>query len=267
MKTGLTLLILLVLAAGALQAQTAQSGIPGPLQHVSIEQRLNQQVPLDLMFKNENGRSVRLGDYFGEKPVILSLAYYHCPMLCPYVLQGLSGALKAVSFSAGKDFTVLTISFDPTDTPEDAAQQKQKYIKAYGRMGAENGWHFLTGTQQAIDRITKSVGFYYEYDSSNKQFAHASAVYVLTPEGKLSRYFFGIEYPPKDIKLALVESSEGKIGSPVDKLLLFCFHYDPKTGKYSAYAVNFVRLGGIITVFAISLFVIKNLKNTKKANA
>ena len=265
MKGLLTVLISsILLTSCVLSAQTQQNGLPGPLRGVNIEQRLNQQIPLDVQFKDENNRTVRLRDYFGEKPVILSFAYFNCPMLCPYVLQGLAGALKAVSYSAGNDFTVLTISFDPMDTPASAAGQKEKYCKAYGRAGADAGWHFLTGNQNSIDQITKAAGFSFQYDPSIHQFAHASAIYVLTPEGKLSRYFYGIEFPPKDVKLALMESSEGKIGSPAEKLLLFCYHYDPKTGKYSAYAVNFVRLGGIITVFAISFYVIKNLKTTKR---
>lgn len=255
------LLVIVAFVASTALAQT--SGLPGQLKGVTIEQNLNHQLPLNLVFKDETGKTVHLQDYFGEKPVVLSMAYYHCPMLCPYVLNGMAGALKAVPFDAGKQFTILTISFDPTDTPEIARAEKQKYMKQYGRAGTENGWHFLTGTQENINAITKATGFYYEYDASTGQYGHASAIMIATPEGKLARYFYGIEYPPKDLRLALVEASENKIGSVADQLLLFCFHYDPSTGKYSAYAVNFVRLGGVLTVLALGLFVMKNLKGQR----
>jgi protein SCO1/2 len=184
-------------------------------------------------------------------------------MLCPYVLRDLAGSLKAVSFDIGKEYEVITISFDPRDTPAAATHSKSEYLKMYGRAGAGKGWHFLTGDQKSIDAITKAVGFSYQWDEQQKQFAHASGLMISTPQGKLARYFYGIEYPPKDIRLALVEASENKIGTPVDQVLLFCFHYDPSTGKYSAYAVNLVRLGGIITVFALSIFIYKEIKREK----
>jgi protein SCO1 len=255
------MLVLILLCCGV--RVWAQSGIPAGLQDVGVTQKLNQTIPLDTSFVDENGKTVRLHDYFGDKPVILSLAYLKCPMLCPYVLNGLAGSLKAVSFQPGKDFTILTVSFDPSDTPSVAATNKEKYVHFYGKKGAQDGWHFLTGSRESIEQLTRAVGFRYQLDPSDGQFAHASAIMVLTPNGKLARYFFGIEYPPRDLRLALVEASQNKIGNPVDQLLLFCFHYDPSTGKYSATAVNIVRLGGILTVCALGIFIAKNLKVQK----
>jgi protein SCO1 len=228
-----------------------QPALPAALRNVGIEQRLNAQVPPDLVFRDENGRSVKLGDYFGSKPIILALVYYDCPMLCTQVLNGLVGSLKALSFDAGEQFLVLTVSFDPRETPELAAGKKESYLARYSRSGAAAGWHFLTGAESSIEALTHAVGFRYRYDVEKGQYAHASGIMVLTPQGKISRYFYGIEYSPRDLRLGLVEASNNRIGSPVDQLLLFCYHYDPATGKYGAVVMNFVRLGGAATVLTL----------------
>ena len=229
---------------------------PEMLKNVGIDQRLNEQVPLDLTFRDETGGDVQLGEYFGSKPVVLALVYYECPMLCNQVLNGLVGSLSALSFSAGQEFNVVTVSFDPRERPELAAEKRKTYLHRYGRKGAENGWHFLTGDQAAIDRLTQAVGFRYAFDQDSNQFAHASAIMVLTPQGKLSHYFYGIEYAPKDVRLGLVEASAGKIGSPVDQLILYCYHYDPTTGKYGPVIMNIMRLGGILTVLGVVILVL-----------
>jgi protein SCO1/2 len=204
------------------------------LRDVGIDQRLGQQLPLDALFADEAGKPVRLGQYFGKRPVLLVLAYYNCPMLCTQVFNGLVSSLRVLPFDAGKDFDVVAVSFDPRDRPPDAAAKKKAYVEEYRRPGASAGWHFLTGGEGSIERVTKAAGFRYRYDESTGQFAHAAAIYVATPGGKLSRYFYGIEYGPRDLRLAMVEASEGRIGSIVDQILLFCFHYDPKMGRYSA---------------------------------
>jgi len=231
-----------------------QSSLPPSLRNVRFDQRLNEQVPLNLVFKDETGTPVKLADYFGKKPVILVLAYYRCPMLCTEVLNGLVRALLNVPFDVGKEFNVLTVSFDHRETPALAAAKKKTYLERYGRPGAENGWHFLTGEEDSIKRLTQAVGFQYSYDAKNDQFAHASGIMVLTPEGKISRYFYDINYPARDVRLGLVEASENKIGSPVDQVLLFCFHYDPMEGRYGPVIMNFVRLGGVLTVISLGIF-------------
>ncbi len=247
------------------KGQLQQTGLPADLQKVGIDQRLNEQVPLDLMFRDEAGKEVWLGDYFsGTKPVILSLVFYECPMLCNQVLNGLVGGLKAVPLNVGNDFNVVTVSFDPRETSELAARKKEIYMRQYKRAGASAGWHFLTGNEASIKQLTDAVGFRYTYDAASNQFAHASGIMILTPQGKISRYFYGIEYAPKDIRLGLVEASGGKIGSPVDKILLYCYHYDPATGKY-AWVMNVYRLGGAITVVCmIALFFVLRRRNLKR---
>ena len=227
------------------------TGLPPALQKVGIDQRLNEQVPLDAVFKDESGNTVQLGQYFGKRPVVLSLVYYSCPMLCNQVLNGMAGTFKALSFKPGEEFDVVTVSFDSRETPALAAAKKKTYVDylpAASRSSAVNGWHFLTGDEANIRRLTEAVGFRYNFDAATNQFAHASGIMVLTPEGKLARYFYGIEYSPKDLRLGLVEASANKIGSPVDQLLLYCYHYDPATGKYGAVVMNMVRLAGIVTV-------------------
>ncbi len=229
-----------------------QQGLPQKLRSVGIDQNLDGQLPLDLVFRDENGENVTLRKYFGEKPVILAPVYYKCPMLCNQVLNGLSSSLNILSFDAGKDFDVLAVSFDPRELPEDAAAKKQEILARYKHDGGGQGWHFLTGDQAAIDAFTKAIGFHYEFDPQINQFAHASGIMIATPEGKLARYFYGIDYAPKDVRLGLVEASESRIGSPVDALLLYCYHYDPATGKYGAVVMNMLRVGGVITLIIIA---------------
>jgi protein SCO1/2 len=222
--------------------------MPELLQEVGLDQRLNAQVPLGLTFKDENGRAVKLGDYFGKRPVILTLNYFECPMLCTEVLNGLVSALGVMNFSIGKEFDVVTVSFDPRDTPERARQKKAAYLGRYKRPGSESGWHFLTGSDHEIAALTRSVGFRYAYNAKAGQFAHASGVMVATPEGRLSHYFYGIEYGPRDLRLALVEASNHKIGTAVDQVLLACFHYDPSSGRYSMAVMTAVRAAGLAMV-------------------
>jgi protein SCO1/2 len=237
-------------------ARANDNALPAPLRGVGFDQHLNEQVPPDLVFQDETGRTVKLGDYFGGKPVILVLAYYRCPQLCGEVLNGLGQALLELPFDVGSAFTIVTVSFDPREKPDLAAAKKQHYLARYGRPGAADGWHWLTGNQDAITRLTRAVGFCYRYDEKHDTYAHASGIMVLTPEGKLSRYFYGIRFSPRDLRLGLVEAADGKIGSPVvNAILLYCFHYDPTDGKYGATILNFVRLGGVLTVLALGTFI------------
>ena len=226
--------------------------MPELLQEVGLDQKLNAQVPLDLKFKDEDGRAVTLGQYFGKRPVILTLNYYECPMLCTEVLNGLVSSLSVMNFTIGKEFDVVTVSFDPRDTPELAKQKKAAYLGRYKRAGAETGWHFLTGSPHEIAVLTRAVGFRYAYNEKVGQFAHASGVMVATPEGRLSHYFYGIEYGPRDLRLSLVEASDHKIGSAVDQVLLACFHYDPSSGRYSMTIMTVVRAAGVLTVGLIA---------------
>ncbi len=243
---------LLCLLTGTLPVRGSDSTtLPPLLQGVGIDQRLNEPVPLDLQFRDESGRAVKLGDYFLEKPVILSLIYYGCPMLCTTAENGLLEALKQLKFDVGKQFEVLTVSFDPHDEPASATAKKSIYVGLYGRPGAERGWHFLTGDPSSIRALTQAVGFHYNYDVESKQFAHATGIIVLTPEGKVSRYFYGIQYPAGELRLALVESSHNKIGSPVDAILLFCSHYDPAVGKYGLVISRVLKLAGAFTVLTL----------------
>jgi protein SCO1/2 len=229
----------------SMQDSNLHAAVPGALQGIGIDQRLDAQAPLNLVFKDEAGRSLPLSTYFsGNKPVVFTLVYYRCPMLCSEILNGLEGSLKAVSLDPGKDFEVVAVSFDPKDTPEIAASKKASYLRRYNRPNSANGWHFLTGDEANIKALTDAMGFHYKYDAATDQFAHASAVMILTPAGRLSKYFYGVEYAPKDIRLGLVEASAGKIGTPVDQILLFCFHYDPATGKYGAITMNALRVVG-----------------------
>ncbi|HEY0546353.1 MAG TPA: SCO family protein [Pyrinomonadaceae bacterium] len=239
---------------------STESGLPKPLQSVGIDQRLNEQVPLDAVFRDETGREIRLGEYFNHgKPVIITLVYYQCPMLCDQVLNALTGSLRTLSFDVGREYEIVTVSFDPREKPELAAAKKEDYVARYGRAGAAAGWHFLTGEQKSIDALATAVGFRYTYDEKTKQFAHASGIMLATPEGKLARYFYGIEYAPKELRLGIVEASAGKVGTPVDALMLYCFHYDPTSGKYGLAIINIVRLAGVLTVVGIFvlLFVLR----------
>jgi protein SCO1/2 len=247
-----SLLFFAIVGVGAAQGQ---SQLPAQLRDIGIDQRLNEQVPLDLVFRDETGRSVHLGDYFRDKPVILVLAYYRCPMLCTLVLNGLVQALLDVPFDPGKDFQIVTVSFDPREAPEMARAKKKTYVERYGRPGAAENWHFLTGEEEAIKQFTQAVGFRYRYDDKEDQFIHASGIMLTTPHGKLARYFYGVNFNPRDLRLGLVEAAGNKIGGPVEQILLFCFHYDPSVGKYSTAILNIVRLGGVLTVLAIVFMV------------
>jgi protein SCO1 len=229
---------------------------PPALQNVGIEQHLDAQVPPDLAFRDETGQAVKLGDYFGRKPLILDLVYYSCPMLCGESLAGLTGSMRLLKFDAGKEFDVITVSFDPRETPALAAAKKADYVKRYGRTSAASGWHFLTGPAESINLLTKAVGFQYQYDARLNQFAHATAIMVLTPQGRISRYFYGVDFPPKDLRMGLVEASQGKIGNAVDQVLLYCYHYDPATGKYGAVIVNILRLAAAATILILGGFLL-----------
>lgn len=225
------------------------------LDKVGIDQRLNQQVPLDLTFVDENGKQVQLGQYFGSKPVLLALVYFQCPMLCSQVLGGIAGALNGIiRFDAGRDFNIVTVSFDPRDTPEAAAENKKRYLERYRRPGAAEGWHFLTGKKDQIDQLANAVGFRYAWDPQIKQFAHTSGIMLITPDGRLAQYYYGIEYPPRDIQRGLIEASQGKIGNLVDKVELYCYHYDPTKGRYGAVIFNILRLSALLTVLVLGGF-------------
>jgi protein SCO1 len=226
---------------------------PDLLKDVGIDQKLNQQIPLDLTFHDENGNTVKLGQFFGQKPVILSLVYFNCPMLCTQVLNGMEASMKGLPMDAGNQFEAVTVSIDPSDKPVMASVKKQMYVGMYGRPNGAAGWHFLTGDAPQIKALADSVGFRYAYDADSKQFAHASAIMVLTPQGKISKYFYGIEYSPRDLRLGLVEASNEKIGTPVDSILLFCYHYDPSTGKYGLIINRLIQAGGLLTVLAIGI--------------
>ena len=228
---------------------------PPVLDRVKVTQRLNAQVPLDAEFRDDTGKTVRLGDYFGKKPVVLSLVYFQCKMVCPEEINGLVSALEMVKFVPGRDFDVVFVSFDPTETPEIAAREKTLYLKRYGHPETASGWHFLTGRQPAIDAVASAVGFRYMRvpgpDGRMDQFAHASAIEILTPQGKVAQYYLGVEYPPNDLRLGLVEASAGKIGSPVDAILTYCYRYDPQLNKHSLVVARVVQLGCLVTVFGL----------------
>lgn len=236
--------------SGGIMAPSSNVKPPG-LKDVGIEQKLNGQLPLDLVYRDESGKTVKLGDYFGKKPVILSLVYYRCPMLCSELLAGLEGSLKALSFDAGKDFNVLTVSFDPKDTPQDATAKKATMLKHYKRDGAAEGWHFLTGSQESITALTNAVGFSYEFDPVSGQFAHTTGIMLLTPQGKIAQYYYGVEFAPRDLRLGLIQASQNKIGTLADEVLLYCYHYDPKSGKYSAVVNHILQLAGGVTLLSL----------------
>ena len=227
---------------------------PPRLENVGVEQHLDAQVPPDLTFRDETGATVKLGDYFGRKPLILNLVYYNCTMLCGEALAGLASAMRLVKFDIGNEFDVVTVSFDPRETPEMAAAKKKDYVGRYGRASAAAGWHFLTGSTDSINALTQAVGFQYQYDAKTNQYAHATAIMVLTPQGHISRYFYGVDFPPKDLRMGLVEASQGKIGNAVDAVLLFCYHYNPETGKYGAMVANILRLAAAATILIMGIF-------------
>src|SRR3954464_12179503 len=240
------------------------SQVPAALRDIGFDQNLDQPVPLDVTFRDEHGAAVRLGDFFGTRPVVLVFAYYDCPMLCTQVINGLSSALGVMSLNPGKDFAIVTVSFNPRDTPASAAAKKASYLERYRRPGAAAGWHFLTGDQATIDRLTKAAGFRYAWDAETQQYAHPSGVIVLTPDGRLSKYLFGIEYGPRDLRFAIVEASNGAIGTPVDSLLLYCYHYDPMTGRYGLIVMRALRVAGAATVLAIGTFIVVMVRKEKR---
>ncbi|MCU1225646.1 MAG: electron transport protein SCO1/SenC [Edaphobacter sp.] len=233
--------------------------LPQVLQKVGIAQHLNQQLPLNASFIDETGRAVTIGDYFGKRPAIIALVYYNCPMLCSEELDGLTGALEMVKLTPGKDFDVIVVSIDPSETPEQAGKKKAFYLKRYGRPETASGWHFLTGQRPAIDAVTDAVGFGYVRvpgpDGKLSQFAHASSIQLVTTDGKLAQYYLGVEYSPKDMLLGLIEASGNKIGSPVANILTYCYHYDPQTNKHSLIIARVVQLGGMVTMAGLGGFI------------
>jgi protein SCO1/2 len=258
--TARALLVLVLLAASAwgqmnngIMSPPANSR-PPRLENVGIEQHLNAQVPPELTFRDDTGKIVKLGDYYGRKPLILNLVYYNCTMLCGEALAGLASAMRLVKFDVGNEFELITVSFDPRETPEMAAAKKKDYVGRYGRANAAAGWHFLTGQPDSINALTKAVGFQYQYDPKSNQYAHATAIMVLTPQGRISRYFYGVDFPPKDLRMGLVEASQGKIGNAVDAVLLYCYHYNPETGKYGAMVANILRLAAAATILIMGIF-------------
>ena len=250
--------------AGVCAAQ--QFGLPAMVKGVGIDQNLNAQVPPDLTFRDDTGRTVQLGEYFHQKPVVLALVYYECPMLCDMVLNGLTHSMEQITLNLGKDFDVVTVSFNPHETWQLAAAKKGNYIEKYQRQGAVQGWHFLTGDEANIKKLADTAGFHYKYDPITKQYAHASGIMVLTPEGKISKYFYGIEYKPKDLRLGLVEASQDKIGTFADQVLLFCFHYDPSTGKYGLVIANVTRILGSATVLALAGMIFIFIRRERQGN-
>ena len=255
-----------LIAAGAADAPTS-SNLPPLLRDVGIDQKLNSQVPLDLVFRDESGNALTLGQYFGQKPVVLVLAYYDCPMLCTIVLNGVLHSVKELKYNIGREFEVVTVSFDPTEKPSLAAAKKAIYVGLYGRPNASAGWHFLTGDEPSIRQLPQAVGFRYNYDAQTKQYFHATGIMVLTPDGHLARYFFGIQYPSGNLRLGLVEASQGKIGSPVDQVLLYCSQYDPATGKYSVIVSHILKIAALATVLSLGGLVLAMSLGKKRATA
>ena len=237
------------------------------LDQIGLDQNLDAQIPLDLTFTDSKGRTVAIGDFLGDRPALLTLVYYECPMLCTQILNGLTRSLRMVSFDVGKEFDVITVSIDPGETPSLAAVKKEEYVKRYGRAGADRGWHFLTGRQDQIERLAQAVGFRYQYDPETGLYLHASGIMVLTPEGKLARYFYGVDYSPKDVRLGLIEASQNKIGSVVDQLLLLCYQYDPATGKYGLVIMNSIRIAAGLTVATMVGFILLMLRRERRAKS
>lgn len=249
MKTLTHFALLLASLAGLAFSQT-----PRPLFNgIGIQQKLNAPIPLDLIFHDESGAAVPLRAYFGQKPVLLAPVYFRCPMLCSQVLSGVVAGLRPLSIKPGRDFEVVAVSFDPADTPAEAARKRDQYSHSYSSRAGIAGWHFLTGAETSIKPLMDSIGFHYRYDAVHQMFIHASGVMVLTPDGHLARYLYGVDYEPKDLKLSLVEASHDRIGSPVDQILLFCYHYDPKTGKYGAVVINLLRAAAILMLAVLGI--------------
>jgi protein SCO1/2 len=270
--TGITVLLALSIAAAAQtipnNVGNASSGLPAQLLNVGFEPQLNAQLPLDANFRDESGRDVQLREYFGRKPVVLALVYYGCPMLCNQVEMGVVGSLKMLSFSPGRDYEVVFLSFDTRETPDMAAKKKAAALSRFGRPETAAGWHFLTGREEGVHAVAAAANFRYSFDEKHNLFAHASGIMLLTPDGRISRYFYGVEYPSRDMRLGLVDASAGKIGTPIDHLLLYCFQYNPETARYSAMVLKIVRLGGVLTIFAIVAgILIFRRRDTRAASA
>ena len=268
---GLALLGLVGILGVPAQAHVETSSVLSPdalramFTDVGFDQRLDAQVPLDLVFKEETGRTIRLREYFGDKPVILVPIYYSCTTVCPMVMSSLTRSLKAVSFDVGKEFRVLSLSINPRENADLALRKQQEYLPRYGRPGAERGWHFLTGEEPAIRQLTAAIGFRYVYDEKTDQFAHATGIVLLTPQGKVARYFYGIDFSPRDLRLGLVEAAAQRIGSPIDQVMLYCYRYDPMTGKYGLIMMNTLRLAGLGTVLALGTFILLMLRRERRA--
>ena len=252
---GVPTIVLLALFGLPAFADTSTTPVPLP-GNVSIAQKLNSRIPLDLMMRDEYGKVVRLRQYFGNKPVLLNFVYYRCPMLCPIVLDGMTEAMTTLKYDIGKEYDVITVSIDPRDQPKDAALMKDKWIRRYGRLDSASGWHFLTANESAVRQLANAVGFQFAYDAKMDQFAHGAALLVLTPDGRTSRYFYGFEFKPRDLRLAIYEAGQGKIGGLAEELLLLCFHYDPAIGKYSRDAMLFARAGGVTTMLVLGGFIV-----------
>ena len=249
--------LLLGASAAAAQAVPSDTGpaaqnIPSVLRNVGFEPQLNAHLPLDLAFRDETGRDVQLRDYFTQKPVLLALVYYGCPMLCNQTEQGVVGALRMLSFNPGRDYEVVFVSFDPRESPDMAANKKESAMSHFRRPETASGWHFLTGSKESVDVLTKGANFRYSFDEKSNLFAHAAGIMLLTPDGRISRYFYGVEYPARDLRLGLVDASAGKIGTPVDRALLFCYQYDPTSARYSASILKVIRVGGILTILVLA---------------
>jgi len=269
--------IYMALLSSSARAQSPQAGMtpdpgepaksrPGLLGKIRIDQRLNERVPLDIPFTDESGREIRLGELFGKRPVILALVYYECPMLCTQVLNGLVTALGVMNFEPGREFDVIAVSFNPREGPGLASQKKASYLERYGRPHTAPGWHFLTGKEESIRRLTDAVGFRYAFDAEIQQYAHGAGIEVLTPKGAISKYFYGIEFSARDIRLGLIEAAENRIGTPIDDLLLFCYHYDPATGKYGAAVLRMVRVGGVVFLVALASFITLSVRRDNRAS-
>ncbi len=267
--------VLVVFSAAAAAAQSDVPGVnpsagvpsnqmPRVLSDVRFDQRLDEPLPLDAVFRDEDGRRVKLGDYFGKKPVVLAFVYYECPMLCTQVLNGLTASLTVLDETVGREFDVVAISFDARETPVLASGKKKSHLDRYKRPESENGWHFLTGDDASIRAVTSAAGFTFVWDDRTQQFAHPSGIVVATAEGRIARYFFGIEYAPRDVKFALIESSAGRIGNAIDQLLLYCYHYDPATGSYGFVAMGLLRAAGVLTVLALVSFVIVSIRREQR---
>ena len=275
MKARFRLIALTVMALWAVPAPVRAQGLapadagdpakakPGLLSQVGIDQHLNQQVPLHLVFNDESGREVQLGEFFGKRPVILAMVYYECPMLCTQVLNGLVSALGVINFDVGREFDVVAVSINPKETPALAAQKKQVYVDRYKRPQSAAGWHFLTGKEENIKQLAAAVGFRYAFDPAIQQYAHGAGVELLTPKGVIAKYFYGIEFSARDIRFGVIEASDERIGTPIDDVLLLCYHYDPSTGKYGAIALDAVRIGAVATMLGLGTFLFVSLRKER----